>query len=696
MSLDTPDGGTGPLETPTLVLSSDDEETTKAENKDLALRVYKQVWDEFNKWKTEDSQHGLLLLQKPTPSPEAAEATTAMASALHAGTGRPGDVEIIYLCDDTEDDVPLDARGATVLTCDEVLLAFPPHFSPHPRYEACTPSVQTIASCIEKTVESAGDIGFETAPFVPYADDPSFDVRGYLEQFKYFAWERLGNPDVEVIQFEVLHRLRNKHGLSLDDIDATGVLPKLRESNQFGLIYKMTQRDELFWTGRTADIPTTADGPQRRGIDPREHEPDINDLRRRIDSVVPYFCAYPGCIQFMCPLHGGVGFPPVPPAVPRVASDDYPEGSSCENMCFREIDATFQEDSVEWRDSELDELRCILEIIPDTVPCGLAKLVRRPCREVFVQRRRLIPDARVYPVSSQTVTAVEKVGYRDDYSLNEYYSPPHPCSHIGPCDINNPDCTCVKGFVHCVRSCHCSTNCKHRWKGCRCRLKKVNVTKKQTCIENHCPCRKRGWECDPMVCECDNELLGVIPRWKPPGKRAAQQPRVILLDGEHFCQNSDMQRGLIAELEIKRGVFGLGAFAVNRIRDGQYIGEYVGELMERNGESGNRQPLREHVDLNYNFGLTKKEDVDSARVGNETRYLNHGKDKANAKAQKKLVFGVPRIGFWAERNIKAGDEILFDYGEEYWKKYTKSKSSVAVALVAGREIRDPGVSHGHN
>jgi hypothetical protein len=72
-----------------------------------------------------------------------------------------------------------------------------------------------------------------------------------------------------------------------------------------------------------------------------------------------------------------------------------------------------------WEDPEIDELRCILDIIPDTVPCGLAKLVRKPCREVYFgsnqlpncllnvqqvlfQRRRYIPDDGVYPESSQT------------------------------------------------------------------------------------------------------------------------------------------------------------------------------------------------------------------------------------------------------------------------------------------------------
>jgi hypothetical protein len=47
---------------------------------------------------------------------------------------------------------------------------------------------------------------------------------------------------VEVIQFETLRRLHIGHGLSLDDIDATNVLPPLRTSNRYGLIYQMTQR----------------------------------------------------------------------------------------------------------------------------------------------------------------------------------------------------------------------------------------------------------------------------------------------------------------------------------------------------------------------------------------------------------------------------------------------------------------------
>ena len=63
-------------------------------------------------------------------------------------------------------------------------------------------------------------------------------------------------------------------------------------------------RDELFWPGMMVDFPVTTDGSERRVINYRAHEPDVNDLRARIESVIPYFCANPSCIHANCPLHG--------------------------------------------------------------------------------------------------------------------------------------------------------------------------------------------------------------------------------------------------------------------------------------------------------------------------------------------------------------------------------------------------------
>jgi SET domain-containing protein len=44
--------------------------------------------------------------------------------------------------------------------------------------------------------------------------------------------------------------------------------------------------------------------------------------------------------------------------------------------------------------------------------------------------------------------------------------------------------------------------------------------------------------------------------------------------------------------------------------------------------------LRKHVGLNYSFNLNQNSFIDSARVGNETRYINHGSgNNANAAAR---------------------------------------------------------------
>ena len=79
--------------------------------------------------------------------------------------------------------------------------------------------------------------------------------------------------------------------------------------------------------------------------------------------------------------------------------------------------------------------------------------------------------------------------------------------------------------------------------------------------------------------------------------------------------------------------------------------------------------LRNHVGLNYSFSLNSEVNIDSARVGNETRYINHANDdRANAHAVGalsrrnvcglssfmaylvKLVCGDRRIGMYACRS----------------------------------------------
>lgn len=50
--------------------------------------------------------------------------------------------------------------------------------------------------------------------------------------------------------------------------------------------------------------------------------------------------------------------------------------------------------------------------------------------------------------------------------------------------------------------------------------------------------------------------------------------------------------------------------------------------------------LRKHIRLNYSFTLNSRYHIDSARVGNETRYINHGSaenGQANSTAKSVLL-----------------------------------------------------------
>jgi hypothetical protein len=93
---------------------------------------------------------------------------------------------------------------------------------------------------------------------------------------------------------------------------------------------------------------------------------------------------------------------------------------------------------------------------------------------------------------------------------------------------------------------------EHRWAGCRCD-KDPKKRGTQTCTTESCKCRKMGWECDPMVCECDNATYVHRRAWRGTGaaRQWSKRPREMRADGKHYCQNSDIQRGLAAVREFK-------------------------------------------------------------------------------------------------------------------------------------------------
>ncbi len=101
-------------------------------------------------------------------------------------------------------------------------------------------------------------------------------------------------------------------------------------------------------------------------------------------------------------------------------------------------------------------------------------------------------------------------------------------------------------------------------------------------------------------------------------------------------------------------IHGTGVFARSDIAEGTKVVEYVGERLER------EESLRRREDGNFFiFTVTDDFDIDGAVDWNPARFINHS-CAPNCEAQEEDE----HIWVIAFRDIKAGEELSFNYGYE--------------------------------
>ena len=110
---------------------------------------------------------------------------------------------------------------------------------------------------------------------------------------------------------------------------------------------------------------------------------------------------------------------------------------------------------------------------------------------------------------------------------------------------------------------------------------------------------------------------------------------------------------------IKRTGTGLGLITLKPISKGTRIIEYFGPLVP-NEEVEKRTGK-------YFFELNDKFSVDGSPRDNIARYINHS-CRPNAEA---IISRNERIWIWAKRDIKAGEELTYDYGKDYFDNVIK-------------------------
>lgn len=105
---------------------------------------------------------------------------------------------------------------------------------------------------------------------------------------------------------------------------------------------------------------------------------------------------------------------------------------------------------------------------------------------------------------------------------------------------------------------------------------------------------------------------------------------------------------------------GLGLFATKPIKSGKKIIRYKGPLV------GNDEA--EKLDNKYLFEVSKKWTINGAGRANIARYANHA-CKPNAESD--VSAKKRRVLIRAIRDIAPGEEITYDYGEDYFKIFLK-------------------------
>ncbi|XP_066575827.1 histone-lysine N-methyltransferase NSD2 isoform X1 [Amia ocellicauda] len=152
-------------------------------------------------------------------------------------------------------------------------------------------------------------------------------------------------------------------------------------------------------------------------------------------------------------------------------------------------------------------------------------------------------------------------------------------------------------------------------------------------FESECLNRMLMYECHPAVC--------------PAGER---------------CHNQGFTKRQYPETKIiKTAGKGWGLVSKREIKKGEFVNEYVGELIDEE-ECRARIKHAQENDITHFYMLTIDKDriIDAGLKGNYSRFMNHS-CQPNCETQKWTVNGDTRVGLFAVCDIPADTELTFNY-----------------------------------
>jgi uncharacterized protein len=117
-------------------------------------------------------------------------------------------------------------------------------------------------------------------------------------------------------------------------------------------------------------------------------------------------------------------------------------------------------------------------------------------------------------------------------------------------------------------------------------------------------------------------------------------------------------RNIERKLRVKKSKTGLGLYTEADIEKKGFITEYVGTILtlkEANKKAGK-----------YLFETNANRFIDGTMRKNIARYINH-----SCKPNSEIDIFRGRVYVFAKRKILAGEELMYDYGKEYFNEFIK-------------------------
>uniref|UniRef100_A0A0W0FZY7 SET domain-containing protein n=1 Tax=Moniliophthora roreri TaxID=221103 RepID=A0A0W0FZY7_MONRR len=613
------------------IQSSDSEQEEEVDSKkdtQLVGSVFRDVWFAFYRWQETYQKSSIESLRAPNPSkPQQNSMTSLFKDTADAEN------EYLYITNFDSPSGTIRIPFMPPIEIKHTILS-----QPSLSYDSCTPISRNLM---------VGDDPSDM-PFIPLADDPIFPIQANMSFYKAFAWQnmQLNDPDMKVISIQTAQKLVEIHGMTLEAIDATEVLP-FTLLGQRGLLYMGGLSDLL---AASTSLVNKGDTLPRSLIPPNNTYPSL-DTGMILGADIFLSGTPPTQISIAKRLVAADR-----PAQPRgilatLTSTKLLDGivDPCGKRCFVYGGSlTRIHEVVDWTPEDTKTLKTVLKFSPDISPCDLAVICRKPCIETQEENDQGRYRKKIKMLKINTNTIIQ----RSIWISDTLHRIPLALTRELVLPIQNVCASATAPAVSTVANVIVLVN----------DAEAVHVQKAASKIPvGLCGVRasERGGS-DGYMLTCSARVAD-----------------------SSLCRNVCIQRGVKKNMQVKDSQYGFGCFLLEPASLAELVVEYVGELIYET-TIDSRDDISVHRSRNYVFelnncgpGSSDGISIDSFYAGNESRYINHSEENANCTAVVKLVNGEHRIGIYAAKNIPAAEELFLNYGPMFFKDHGNTEPSVA-------------------